>query len=161
MVIRRPPDNYIPPVVRGRMRQPRVVTFDEPKQGSLRRLLGLFLKPYIAIPLVFLAAIMIGGLGYYWVIFSARIDNLLKGEVFTRSAGIYAAPKQIRAGQNISQDDVIAYLRRAGYVERGQQAETARGRYAIDGAAVEVQPGTDALLDSARAFDPLRIQFTH
>ena len=45
-------------------------------------------------------------------------------------------------------EDVVAYLRRAGYVERGQQAETARGRYAIDGAAVEVQPGTDALLKS-------------
>src|SRR6266702_752189 len=159
MVIRRPPDNYIPPVVRGRMRQPRVVTFDEPKQGSLRRLLGLFLKPYIAIPLVFLAAVMIGGLGYYWVIFSARIDNLLKGEVFTRSAGIYAAPKQIRAGENISQDDVIAYLKRAGYVERGQPDHNARGRYVIDGTTVEIAPGQDSVLDNAQTFQPLRVQF--
>src|SRR6266496_1785200 len=159
MVIRRPPDNYIPPVVRGRMRQPRVVTFDEPKQGSLRRLLGLFLKPYIAIPLVFLAAIMIGGLGYYWVIFSARIDNLLKGEVFTRSAGIYAAPKQIRAGENISQDEVISYLKRAGYVERSQQAESSRGRYSLDGGTLQIDPSKDAILDNARTFQPLRIQF--
>jgi hypothetical protein len=29
-----------------------------------------------------------------WTVFSGRIDNLLKGEVFTRTAGIYAAPKQ-------------------------------------------------------------------
>ncbi|HEV8588814.1 MAG TPA: PBP1A family penicillin-binding protein [Pyrinomonadaceae bacterium] len=97
---------------------------------------------------------------YYWIAFSARIDNLLRGEVFTRSAGIYAAPKQIRAGQNISADDLVAYLRRAGYVERGRQADTARGRYAVDGSAVEVQPGNDAMLDHARAFEPLRIQFT-
>jgi penicillin-binding protein 1B len=97
---------------------------------------------------------------YYWIVFSSRIDNLLKGEVFTRSAGIYAAPKQIRAGQNISTDDLVAYLRRAGYVERGRQADTARGRYAVDGSAVEVQPGNDATLDHARAFEPLRIQFT-
>ena len=141
------------------MRQPRVVTFDEPKQGSLRRLLGLFLKPYIAIPLVFLAAIMIGGLGYYWVIFSARIDNLLKGEVFTRSAGIYAAPKQIRAGENISQDEVISYLKRAGYVERSQQAESSRGRYSLDGGTLQIDPSKDAILDNARTFQPLRIQF--
>jgi len=141
------------------MRQPRVVTFDEPKQGFLRRLLGLFLKPYIAIPLVFLAAIMIGGLGYYWVIFSARIDNLLKGEVFTRSAGIYAAPKQIRAGESISQDDVIAYLKRAGYVERSQQAESSRGRYSLDGGTLQIDPSQDAILDNARTFQPLRVQF--
>ncbi len=141
------------------MRQPRVVTFDEPKQGSLRRLLGLFLKPYIAIPLVFLAAVMIGGLGYYWVIFSARIDNLLKGEVFTRSAGIYAAPKQIRAGENISQDEVISYLKRAGYVERSQQAESSRGRYSLDGGTLQIDPSKDAILDNARTFQPLRIQF--
>src|SRR6266516_7959560 len=147
MVIRRPPDNYIPPVVRGRMRQPRVVTFDEPKQGFLRRLLGLFLKPYIAIPLVFLAAIMIGGLGYYWTVFSARIDNLLKGEVFTRSAGIYAAPKQLRVGENISEEEVIAYLKRAGYVEKGQQADTARGRYGAGGNTVDVEPSQETTVD--------------
>src|SRR5213593_3200856 len=163
MAIRRPPDDFIPPVVRGgRIPPPRVVRYvEEAPPGFFRSLLRFLLRPYIVIPAVLVTAVVISVLIYYWVIFSARIDNLLKGEVFTRSAGIYAAPKQIRAGQNISQDDVIAYLRRAGYVERGQQAETARGRYAIDGSAVEVQPGTDALLDSARAFDPLRIQFTH
>src|SRR6266699_832090 len=159
MVIRRPPDNYIPPVVRGRMRPPRVVTFDEPKQGFFRRLLAFFLRPYVAIPLVFLAAIALGGLGYYWVIFSARIDSLLKGEVFTRSAGIYAAPKQIRAGENTSQDDVIAYLKRAGYVERSQQAESSRGRYSFDGSTLQIDPSQDAILDNARTFQPLRVQF--
>src|SRR6185295_13003514 len=85
--------------------------------------------------------------------------NLLKGEVFTRSAGIYAAPKQIRVGQNLSQEDLIAYLRRAGYVERGQQAESARGRYVADGQRIEVQPGADAAVDNALTFQPLRIQF--
>src|SRR5438045_4932675 len=149
MVIRRPPDNYIPPVVRGRMRPPRVVTFDEPKQGFFRRLLAFFLRPYVAIPLVFLAAIALGGLGYYWVIFSARIDSLLKGEVFTRSAGIYAAPKQIRAGQAISEEELIAYLKRSGYVERGQQAENSRGRYMANGASLEIDPSAEAVVDNA------------
>jgi penicillin-binding protein 1B len=117
-------------------------------------------RPYIAIPAVVAIALCATVLAYYWIVFSARIDNLLKGEVFTRSAGIYAAPKQIRAGQNISTDDLVSYLKRAGYVERGRQADAARGRYAVDGSAVEVQPGNDATLDHARAFEPLRIQFT-
>jgi len=101
----------------------------------------------------------IGVLVYYWIIFSGRIDNLLKGEVFTRSAGIYAAPKQIRAGQAISEDDLIAYLKRSGYVERGQQAESSRGRYAINGGTMEIDPSADAIVDNAQPFEALRVQF--
>lgn len=161
MANRRPPDDYNPRIVRrGDPPVPRVVRYEAPRTSLFRSVLRIITRPYIAIPAVVIFALCASVLIYYWVVFSARIDNLLKGEVFTRSAGIYAAPKQIRAGQNISQEDLLAYLKRAGYVERGQQADTARGRYAIDGSAVEVQPGTDALLDSARAFDPLRIQFT-
>src|SRR6266566_9741146 len=158
MAIRHPPEDHIPRVVRGgRVPPPRVVRYDEPQPSLLRRFLGFLLRPYFVVPVLLCAVLVVTVFAYYWIIFSARIDNLLKGEVYTRSAGIYAAPKQIRAGQNISEDDLLAYLKRAGYVERGQQADSARGRYAIDGSAVEVQPGTDALLDSARAFDPLRI----
>jgi penicillin-binding protein 1B len=162
MANRRPPDDYNPRIVRrGDPPVPRVVRYEEPKRSFFQRVLRFLTRPYIAIPAVVVFALCATVLIYYWVVFSARIDNLLKGEVFTRSAGIYAAPKPIRVGQNISQDDLVTYLKRAGYVPLGQQADTARGRYAIDGSAVEVQPGTDALLDSARAFDPLRIQFTH
>ena len=161
MPIRHPPDDYIPRIVRrGPPPPPRVVQYQEPPPGFRRRILRFLTRPYVAIPAGVAIALCATLLIYYWVVFSARIDNLLKGEVFTRSAGIYAAPKQIRAGQNLSQQDLIAYLRRAGYVEQGQQAESARGRYAIDGSAVEVQPGTDAMLDHSRAFEALKVQFT-
>src|ERR1044072_736442 len=161
MANRRPPDDYIPRIVRrAGQPPPRVVRYDEPPQSFFRRLLKFLLKPYIAIPAVVVFGLCATVLIYYWVVCSGRIDNLLTGEVFTRSAGIYAAPKQIRAGQNISQEDLLAYLRRAGYGERGQQAEAARGRYAIDGATVEVQPGADAAVDNALTFQPLRVQFS-
>ena len=48
---------------------------------------------YPFIPVVFIGAIVLGILIYYWTVFSGRIDNLLAGEVYTRTAGIYAAPK--------------------------------------------------------------------
>jgi len=160
MAIRRPPEDYIPRIVRrGGQPPPRVIRYDEPQPGFFRRLLRFLLKPYIIIPTLVVFALCTTLLVYYWIVFSGRIDNLLKGEVFTRSAGIYAAPKQIRVGQNLSEEDLIAYLRRAGYVERGQQAESARGRYAVDGASIEVQPGADAAVDNALTFQPLRIQF--
>src|SRR5205809_7025735 len=161
MIIRRPPDDSIPRVVRGGQSQtPRVIHYEEPKAPFFRRLLRALFKPYIILPVLVLTAFGVGFLIYYWIIFSARIDNLLKGEVFTRSAGIYAAPKQIRAGQPLSQDDLVAYLKRAGYVARGEQGENTRGRYGVNGSAVEIDPSQDAMVDNARPFDPLRIQFT-
>ncbi|HMG75304.1 MAG TPA: PBP1A family penicillin-binding protein [Pyrinomonadaceae bacterium] len=160
MAIRHPPEDYIPRVVRGgQLPPPRVVRYDERQPSFLRRFLGFLLRPYFVVPVLLCAVLVVTVFAYYWIIFSARIDNLLKGEVYTRSAGIYAAPKQIRAGQNISEDDLLAYLKRAGYVERGQQGDSARGRYVIDGTTVEIDPGQDSVLDNAQPFQPLRVQF--
>ncbi len=161
MAIRRPPDDYQPRINRGgRIEPPRVVRYDEPRRGFFARLVRFFFKPYIVLPALFITLVCVGVLAYYWVIFSARIDNLLKGEVFTRTAGIYAAPKQIRAGQPLSQDDLVAYLKRAGYVVRGEQGESTRGHYASNGATLEIDPSEDAIVDNLRPFNPLRVQFT-
>src|SRR5712692_7646969 len=147
MAIRQPPDDYIPRVVRGgRVQPPRVVRYEEPRPAWHRRLLRFLLRPYIALPLLFATALIVGVFGYYWIVFSARIDNLLKGEVFTRSAGIYAAPKQIRAGEPISRDDLVDHLK--------------RGRYVVNGSTIEIDPSEDAIVDNVRPFDPLRVQFT-
>jgi penicillin-binding protein 1B len=114
----------------------------------------------VIIPLFLLSAIVVSVLIYYWTVFSGRIDNLLKGDVYTRSAGIYAAPKQLRVGENLSEDDLIAYLKRAGYVEKNQQADTARGRYLITEVTVEVEPSQDSTVDGQRPFQHLRVQFS-
>src|SRR6185503_1356782 len=87
------------------------------------------------------------------------IDNLLAGEVFTRTAGIYAAPKQLRVNETISQADVIGFLKRAGYVEKTQQADTSRGRYSISGMALEVEPSSASKVDGTKQFQSVRIQF--
>src|SRR5256885_16568582 len=160
MAFRHPPDDHIPRVVRrGSLPPPGVVPYDEPRRGFFSRLVRFLLRPYIIIPVALLAVLTISVFGYSWVIFSARFDNLLKGEVFTRSAGIYAAAKPIRAGQAVSEDDLVAYLRRAGYVERGQQADSARGRYALNGQSLEVDPGVDSTVDGAKPFPQLRVEF--
>src|SRR5207244_9506570 len=131
---------------------PRVIRYEEPRRGVARRILRFFFRPYIVIPITLIAALAIALLAYYWIVFSGRIDNLLRGEVFTRSAGIYAAQKQIRAGQSISEEDLIAYLRRAGYVERNQQADNNRGRYSSNGATVDIDAGEDWVVENARPF---------
>src|ERR1043166_3562007 len=161
MAIRHPRDDHIPRVVRGgRVPQPRVVRHQEPEAGFVRRLVRFLFRPYFVIPALLVAVAAGTVLTYYWIIFSARIDNLLRGEVFTRSAGIYAAPKTIRAGQTISEEDLLAYLKRAGYVERNQQADSARCRYSINGQTVEIDPGADSAVDGARPFSQLRVEFS-
>src|ERR1051325_10805981 len=119
----------------------------------------LFSAPVI-IPVVFLGAIVLGILIYYWTVFSRRIDNLLAGEVFTRTAGIYAAPKQLRVDEAISENDVIGFLKRAGYVEQNQQADPGRGRYTINGTTVDVEPSSASSVDGVRQFQSVRIQFS-
>jgi penicillin-binding protein 1B len=119
----------------------------------------MFTAPVI-IPLVFLATIVLGVLIYYWTAFSGRIDNLLKGEVFTRSAGIYAAPKQLRVGEQFSEEDLISFLKRAGYVEKSQQGDLARGRYVVNGSAVNVEPSQNSIVDGQRLFKNVRVEFS-
>src|SRR5918999_1661385 len=116
MAIRHPPEDGVPPVAKkkgGKIRRPVIVKYEQPPAGFVRRWTRRIFRPPVIIALVFLTTVTIGILGYYWWVFSARIDNLLNGEVFTRSAGIYAAPRELRTGENLSVDELVAYLKRA------------------------------------------------
>ena len=115
MPVRYPPDDKQYPRTTNRdLRQARVVSYVEARRSFPRRVLRRLFSAPVIIPVVFVSAIVLGVLIYYWTIFSGRIDNLLAGEVYTRTAGIYAAPKQLRVNESISQADVITFLKRAG-----------------------------------------------
>jgi penicillin-binding protein 1B len=154
MPVRYPPHNPMPPG-----RNPRVVSYVQREPSLIRRLLRRVFSAPVIIPLVFVGAAVLGILIYYWTVFSGRIDNLLAGEVFTRSAGIYAAPKQLRVNETISQADLIAFLKRAGYVEKSQQADTSRGRYLVNGTTLEVEPSSASSVDGRQQFAHVRVQF--
>src|SRR6476619_1144936 len=124
MPVRYPPNQMTPGQSGRELRNNRMVAYAEPQRSFGRRVISRLFSAPIIIPVVFLSAIVIGILVYYWTVFSGRIDNLLKGEVFTRSAGIYAAPKQLRVNETISAEELIAFLKRAGYVEKSAQADT-------------------------------------
>ncbi|HLA13077.1 MAG TPA: PBP1A family penicillin-binding protein [Pyrinomonadaceae bacterium] len=137
----------------------RLVAYTEPPESKWRRVRRRVLSAPVIIPLVFVATITFGVLIYYWTVFSGRIDNLLRGDVFTRSAGIYAAPKQLRVGEATSQDELIGFLKRAGYVEKGQQADAGRGRYLLNGTSLSIEPSASSSVDGQRLFESVRIDF--
>ncbi len=100
-------------------------------------------------------------LGYYWFEFSDRIDRkLLSGEVFTPFAGIYSAPKTLRAGEQISREELIAYLKSAGYIDKNVKADPARSRFSIDEkGTVEIDPGITGIIDGEKMFPALAVSF--
>ncbi|MGH9941756.1 MAG: PBP1A family penicillin-binding protein [Pyrinomonadaceae bacterium] len=158
MPVRHPPDNRLPPVAKRRA-GPRVVKYQGAEEEFVRRLLRRLFSPLVLIPLVLLTTFTVGVLGYYYWVFSARVDLLISGEIFTRSAGIYAAPKEVRTGSAMTADELVTRLKRAGYVEKSQQADGARGRYAASGQTIEIEPGQSAKVDGQFQFPRLRVAF--
>src|SRR5690349_13353793 len=154
MPVRYPP--YTPPPSD---RKPRVVSYQQKEPSLMRRVLRRLFSAPVIIPVVFLGAIVLGILIYYWTVFSRRIDNLLAGEVFTRSAGIYAAPKQLRTGETILEADLIGFLKRAGYVEKTQQGDTSRGRYTVAATTLEIEPSSASSVDGRQQFLHVKVQF--
>ncbi len=137
---------------------------DIKQPNIIRRFIGRFFRTVfhpISLFLYFVTILAIGGaLTYFWFEFSDRIDKGIKGEVFTRSAGIYATPKMLKVGEPFSQTDLISYLKTANYVDKKQQADASRGRYAIDGNSLTVEPGNDSMIDGAKLYKPLQVKFT-
>jgi len=160
MPVRYPPDNQYPRTTNRDLKKPAVVSYVEKRRSFPRRVLRRLFSAPVLIPLAFVSAIVFGVLIYYWTVFSGRIDNLLAGEVFTRTAGIYAAPKQLRVNETISQADVITFLKRAGYVEKTQQADESRGRYSVNGTTLDIEPSSGSTVDGAKQFQNVRVQFS-
>ncbi len=134
-------------------------TFKQPPPTLFRRILRLIFNPVtfgiVAFSLlgVFLTAT------YFWFEFSPKIDLMLSGEVFTQSAGIYSAPKNLKKGEKISKDDLIDYLKSAGYVKKGQKADITRSRYEIVENTVGIEPGNTAVIDGKRNYRNLTVKF--
>jgi penicillin-binding protein 1B len=160
MPVRYPPDNQYSRTTNRDLKTPRVVSYVGSRPSFARRVLRRLFSAPVLIPLVFVTAIVLGILIYYWTVFSRRIDTLLSGEVYTRTAGIYAAPKQLRVNETISEADVITFLKRAGYVEKTQQADESRGRYSVNGTTLDVEPSSASSVDGVKQFQSVRIQFS-
>jgi penicillin-binding protein 1B len=138
---------------------PRIASFKAPKPGFFRRVLRFVFHP-ITVGVFFLALIGVFlTLTYFWFEYSERVDALLRGDVFTRSAGVYAAPKTLKPGESITPEGLITYLKSAGYIEKNQQADPQRSRYAWDGSTFSVEPGITGVLDGFQQYQPLQIKF--
>ena len=111
---------------------------------------------------VFLLSLLVlvglGAFGYYYQIYSKIIDDTLKGKVFVRASGIYAAPLRVSTDSNIKKSQIIAHLDRAGYLNPEKTGDANRGKYIVKGDTLEITPSRDSA-QGAWAFSPIRLRF--
>jgi penicillin-binding protein 1B len=147
------PTKNIPNIVRRKL----VPVANRP--GFFRRVLRFIFHPISLLLYIFFLIALFMILGHFWFDYSNRIDRLLAGEVFTRSAGIYSAPKLLRDGEAITPDELIKYLKSAGYIDKNLQADNARSRYRFAENALEIEPGEASSIDDQKTFKPLQVKF--
>lgn len=134
-----------------------------PKGNIFRRFFSrLFRFVFNPITIALFALTLLGAglaFAYFWNEYSIKVDSLLRGEVFTQNAGVYSAPKTLKEGEGISQEELVEYLKSAGYIERNSQADESRSRYKIDENTIEIEPGATGIIDSKKIFPSIKVKF--
>lgn len=93
---------------------------------------------------------------FYYIRYARMIERrLADGQIYQNTSSIYTAPRKVFTGQSLARDELVAYLQRAGYAE--SVIPGARGRYALDGQAVEIWPSQDSYF---RGRNWVRIEFS-
>jgi penicillin-binding protein 1B len=133
------------------------------RQAPIRRAFSYATSVYVLAPLLVIALILIGVLYHYYSQYSQEIERRLSGDVFVQASGIYAAPRILRPGGNLSLNGLISHLKNIGYLDRATAELTnneRKGQYLVRGAGVEIYPGPGTIIDGAKAFDNIRATFT-
>jgi len=94
--------------------------------------LGLFL-------FILAAAIVADGILRSYTYYSRIIDARLASGYLTSRPGLYAAPRALQAGQKLSQEKLVAGLRRAGYTE-SNASNVWSGSFVVSDSAIEIRP---------------------
>ena len=131
--------------------------FKKQLNWALAKLRILFRSPItkVAAALVLIVAIACGAVFmHYYNTYATIIDRRLSGEIFQNTARIYGAPYIVYAGQEISPEQVVLRLRRAG-LEPRDTVPTESGVY-------QFIPGeeTSSLIVSPEGRPDFQIEFT-
>jgi penicillin-binding protein 1B len=106
-------------------------------KGSLTSL--LLRIALISVALVAIVVLTIGGTVYFK--YGSIVDKRLKQPLFTDTAKIFAAPREVRIGQKLSVRLLADELRQAGYTEQSAQKDSPLGTYRESTGAITVYPG--------------------
>jgi penicillin-binding protein 1B len=116
-------------------------------KSAIRRVVSVASRRKVKIALrafVIVSIIAIGVIAYIltssYKHYAQVIDRRLARGYLTSRAGLYAAPRILRAGQKVSRENFVALLHRAGYIE-GEAASSAwNGSFIVKETSVEIHP---------------------
>src|SRR5205085_836132 len=121
------------------------------------RVLARVLRVFCALVIVSVVATA-AAFAYLYSHYSKIVDERLSSGYLTSRAGIYAAPRVLRAGQRLTPERLAEILRRAGYVE-GDASRVWSGRFKVEDEAVEIQPTGASDTATAQGFKLVRVEF--
>jgi len=123
------------------------------KRSGIRLLLSKrWVRYLLAVASVCLLAV-VAVIIYFSISFGRLIDARMNGERERSLPRVYARPVQLRRGQSLSEQDLVARLNDLGYAQRGAAAHP--GEFAIQRNAVTMTPRTGKLAGKA-----VRVEFT-
>lgn len=129
------------------------------KESAFRhKLFSLLRSPYVLVPGLIAGLVASGILYTYYVEYAEIIDRGLRGDLFVRTSGIYAAPLDLRRASSLQLKSLEQHLQQLGYQEGTSQNEK-RGVYQKRGTTIEIYPGSDARIDGRAVFRRLRVTF--
>ncbi|MBV9211114.1 MAG: PBP1A family penicillin-binding protein [Acidobacteria bacterium] len=112
--------------------------FKHGRRAALLRKRHLVLQSLV-IAIVIALALCVTFLTFSYLSYSRIVDARLANGYLTSRAGIYAAPRTLRAGQSLTQDKLIELLRRAGYLE-SNASDVWNGSFTAEENAVLIRP---------------------
>jgi penicillin-binding protein 1B len=82
---------------------------------------------------------------FTYIHYSNLIDEKLKDGPFPNTSMIFATPRSLNVGDEISKDEILRVLRNAGY---GESKANRMGWYNLRSDAIEILPGPDSYFDN-------------
>ncbi len=78
---------------------------------------------------------------FYYYRYKSVVDERLAKPLFTETAKIYAAPREIRIGQKLTSRAIAQQLRNAGYSAAGERGASKLGTFSVSEDTIAVHPG--------------------
>jgi len=96
----------------------------------------------IVLVLVVLVSVVVFSVGgYYYFKYQKVVDERLKQPIFANTAKIFAAPREVRPGQKLTERLIANELRAAGYTTDGASQSSPLGTYVQSDQTITVHPG--------------------
>jgi penicillin-binding protein 1B len=107
--------------------------------------------PYVSMPLLAFAGMAMAGalagltvFSFYYIKYDDIVSARFQEPVFVDTAKIYAAPREVRPGQDLPISLIADELREAGYTQAGVNPPAPLGTFSLSGDAITVRPGSQS-----------------